>query len=121
LSADKQVELSIYLGKDLVRSYTTADLEKMGAAVERDAMAAESGIRGPENKTPMRAKYEVAGCFQVWNTNDYYFKLILPHPGNATGDGRPDAKELRFDIVTGKRCEVRRHAVENKEEMKLLD
>lgn len=73
LAVEKQIEFSFYLGEQLLRSYTTADLVKLGATVERDANAIEGGL-GSSSK---RAVYRVEGCKQAWNTNDYYFSVRL--------------------------------------------
>lgn len=93
LPAEKQTELSFYLGDRLLRSYTTADLAKLGAKVERDAYAIESGF----GVASTRAAYDVEGCEQAWSSNDYYFKVRLDNK-----------KALNFDILTGKLCRVER-------------
>jgi hypothetical protein len=91
LAIEKQTEFSFYLGGQLLRSYTTADLVKLGAKVERDAHAIEGGL-GVSSK---RAVYRVEGCKQAWNTNDYYFSVRLD-----------ETRTLAFDILTGNLCRV---------------
>ena len=91
LAIEKQIEFSFYLGDQFLRSYTTADLATLGAKVERDAHAIESGL-GVSSK---RAVYRVEGCKQAWNTNDYYFSVRLN-----------ESHTLNFDILTGKLCRV---------------
>jgi hypothetical protein len=87
LASDKQIEFSFYLGEQLLRSYTTDDLAKLGAKVDRDANAVERDL-GLDSK---RAVYRVEGCKQVWKTNDYYFNIRLD-----------ETRTLSFDIITGK-------------------
>jgi len=91
LAVEKQVEFSFYLGDQFLRSYTTADLVKLGAKVERDADALEAGL----DASSKRAVYRVEGCKQVWNTNDYYFSVRLD-----------ETRTLSFDILTGKLCRI---------------
>ena len=91
LTIEKQIEFGFYLGDQFLRSYTTADLVKLGAKLERDAHAIESGL-GVSSK---RAVYSVEGCKQAWNTNDYYFSVRLN-----------ESHTLNFDIVTGRLCRV---------------
>ena len=91
LAVEKQIEFSFYLGDQFLRSYTTADLVKLGAKVERDASAIEDGL-GASSK---RAVYRVEGCKQVWGTNDYYFSVRLD-----------ETQTLSFDILTGKLCRI---------------
>jgi hypothetical protein len=95
MDAEKQIEFSFYLGDRFLRSYTTADLVKLGAKVERDANAIEAGI-GSFSK---RAVYRVEGCKQVQGTNDYYFSVRLD-----------ESKSLWFDIMTGKLCQPEKDA-----------
>jgi hypothetical protein len=109
LAPDKQIELSFYLGNDLVKSYTTADLVKLGARLDYDGIAAERGITAVDGP-PKRAQYLVESCEQVWNTNDYYFRVKV-NPSDVT------PRILKFDIVTGKVCRVERVEGENKERM----
>ena len=94
LAIEKQIEFSFYLGDQFLRSYTTADLVKLGAKVERDAHAIEGGL-GASSK---RAVYRVEGCMQAWNTNDYYFSVRLD-----------EMQTLSFDILTGKLCRIEKH------------
>lgn len=83
---DEKIEFSFYLGDRLLRSYTTADLVKLGANVEQ---------RGKMGDSSKRAIYSVEGCKQVWNTNDYYFSVKLS-----------DAQTLCFDVLTGRLCRI---------------
>jgi len=91
LPPEKQIEFSFYLGELLLRSYTTADLMKLGAHVERDAVAMERGF----GASSRRAAYRVEGSNQVPGTNDYYFRVRLS-----------DAQTVCFDIITGRVCRV---------------
>jgi hypothetical protein len=94
LLADKQIEFSFYLGDQFLRSYTTHDLVKLGAKMERDWRANENGF----DASSKRAAYSVEGCKQAWNTNDYYFSVKLN-----------EAQTLNFDILTGKLCRVEKN------------
>ena len=91
LPIEKQIEFSFYLGRQFLRSYTTADLAKLGAKVQLDAQAVEDGL-GVSSK---RAVYRVEGCKQAWNTNDYYFSVRLD-----------ETQTLAFDILTGNLCRI---------------
>jgi hypothetical protein len=91
VAVEKQIEFSFYLGDQCLASYTTADLVKLGAKVELDAGAIEAGL----DASSKRAVYRVAGCKQVWNTNDYYFSVRLD-----------ETQALSFDILTGKLCRI---------------
>jgi hypothetical protein len=91
LPKGKQIEFSFYLGDQFLRSYTTADLVKLGAKLERDANARERGLNSK------RAAYHVEGCKQAWNTNDYYFSVRLN-----------ESHTLNFNILTGKLCRVKK-------------
>jgi len=91
LAVEEQIELSFYLGDQFLRSYTTADLVKLGAKVTSDRSAIERGF-GASSK---RAIYRVEGCKQVWNTNDYYFSVRLG-----------GTQILSFDVLTGKLCRI---------------
>ena len=55
LPVEKQIEFSFYLGDQFLRSYTTADLVKLGAKVELDANAVEAGL----DASSKRAVYRV--------------------------------------------------------------
>lgn len=81
---DKQIELSFYIGGKLLKSYTTADLVKLGARTARS-----SADLGP------RALYKPIACKQVPSTNDYYFGIDF---GNGT--------ILRFNVLNGKLCRL---------------
>jgi hypothetical protein len=94
LLAEKQVEFSFYLGDRLLRSYTTADLARLGANVVVDRRALEDG----HGLSARRAEYRVEGCKQVRCTNDYYFSVRL----DAT-------RALSFDIMTGKLCRIEKN------------
>ena len=91
LPAEKQIEFSFYLGDQFLRSYTTEDLVKLGAKIDRDGVALERGF----GVSSRRAVYHVEGCRQAWNTNDYYFSVRLD-----------ETQTLDFDILTGKLCRV---------------
>jgi hypothetical protein len=99
LASDKQIEFSFYLGEQLLRSYTTDDLAKLGAKVERDDNAIERGL-GLDSK---RAAYHVEGCEQAWNTNDYYFSIRLD-----------ETQTVSFDIITGKLCRVEKDGIKQR-------
>ena len=91
LPPEKQVEFSFYLGERHLKSFTTAELVKLGAKVRPDRIAIERG-RGI---SAIRAKYRLEGCKQVPRTNDYYFAVRLD-----------DTRTLSFDILTGKLCRI---------------
>ena len=78
---DKQIELSFYLGGKLLRSWSTADLQKLGVTVGR-AIEAEPMTR--------RAEFQLGGCEQIDNSNEYVFRVQF------TG-----GKKVSFDILTG--------------------
>ncbi len=75
---DKQVEINIYLGGSLLKSWTTSELQRVGAKVSKSAYGGE------------RADFEVVGCEQIPGTNQYVWVLRL-------GD-----KKVSLDILTGK-------------------
>ncbi|HEY5893199.1 MAG TPA: hypothetical protein VIT91_08215 [Chthoniobacterales bacterium] len=77
VALDKQVEISIYLGGKLLKSWTTAEFQSLGAKVERSHYGGE------------RAVFTVADCEQIPGTNEYAFVINL-------GD-----KKVSFDILTG--------------------
>lgn len=81
---DEQIELSFYLGGELLKTYTTSDLIKLGACVARTSVD-----RGPH------AEYKPIECRQVPGTNDYYFRIEL-------GDGTV----LRFNVLNGRLCRI---------------
>ena len=89
LPLEEQVEFSFYLGDELLQSYTTTDLVKLGATVGRDMAAFEGGL----SIDSKRARYRVEGCKQVQGTNDYYFLASLD-----------ETRTLSFDVLTGKLC-----------------
>jgi hypothetical protein len=91
LAIEKQIEFSFYLGDKFLRSYTTANLVKLGAKVEPDA----SAIEGDLGASSTRAVYHVEGCKQVWGTNDYCFSVKLD-----------ETRTLVFDILTGNLCRI---------------
>jgi hypothetical protein len=75
---DKQMEIGIYLGGKLLKSWTTAEFQSLGAKVERS-------VHGGE-----RAVFTVAGCEQIPGTNEYVFVVSFGE------------KKVSFDILTGK-------------------
>jgi hypothetical protein len=77
IASDKQVEISIYLGGKLLKSWTTAEFQGLGAKVERSVYGGD------------RAVFTVAGCEQIRGTNEYIFVV-------GFGD-----KKVSFDILTG--------------------
>jgi hypothetical protein len=77
-SPDKQVEFGFYLGGTLLKSWTTAELNKLGAEVS------------PSHYGGERAVFQVLGCEQIPGTNEYVFTIQL---------GKD--KKLSFDILTG--------------------
>ena len=78
---DKQIELSFYLGGKLLRSWSTADLQKLGATV---------GWATEEEPMTRRAQFQVGGWEQIDNSNEYVFSVQF-----AGG------KKVSFDILTG--------------------
>ncbi len=79
-SPDKQVELTFHLGGKLLKTWTTADLVRLGAEVglsDRDGGG-------------KRAEFQVVGCEQIPGTNQYVFTIQLVK-----------GKKLSFDILTG--------------------
>ena len=91
LPPEKQVEFSFYLGEKLLRSWTTADLTRLGAGTGTGKMSTGGHKRGP------RAVYHVEGCIQAHNTNDYYFSVRLN-----------EKTVLAFDVLTGGLVRVER-------------
>lgn len=77
-SPEKQVELSFYLGSKFLKSWTTAELKRLGAEVSPNPYGAK------------RAVFQVVGCEQIPNTNEYVFILQF---------GKD--KKVSFDILTG--------------------
>jgi hypothetical protein len=77
-SLDKQVELRFYLGGKHLKSWTTAQLQGLGAEVS---------VGKPGGRI---AIFEVVGCEQVPRTNEYVFTVQI---------GKE--KKLSFDILTG--------------------
>ena len=77
-SLDKQVEFSFYLGGKFLKSWTTADLQRLGVEISPNANGAK------------RAVFQVAGCEQIPNSNHYVFMLQF---------GKD--KTISFDILTG--------------------
>ncbi len=76
-ASDKQVEIGIYLGGKLLKSWTTAEFQSLGAKVERSSHGGE------------RAVFTVAGYEQIPGTNEYIFVVIFAD------------KKVSFDILTG--------------------
>jgi hypothetical protein len=77
VAPDKQVEISICLGGKLLKSWTTAEFQSLGAKVERSHYGGE------------RAVFTVAGCEQIPGTNEYIFVVSF-------GD-----KKVSLDVLTG--------------------
>jgi len=77
-SLDKQVELRFYLGGKLLKSWTTAQLQALGADV---------GMSRPGGRM---ARFQVLGCEQIPGTNEFAFTVQI---------GKE--KKLSFDILTG--------------------
>lgn len=73
--------MSLHLGGELLHSYTTQDLVKMGA---RTAPSFKEVDR-------TRALFRVVGCEQVPQTNEYGFVIDLG-----------DSKRVSLDIPTGR-------------------
>jgi hypothetical protein len=80
-SPDKQIELSFYLGGKLLKSWSTTDLQKLGATVDW-AKAEKPMVRG--------AEFQLGGWEQIDNSNEYVFSVQF-----AGG------KKVSFDILTG--------------------
>jgi hypothetical protein len=76
-AGEKKVELSFYLGGSLLKSWTTADLVKLGA----ETMISHRGEQ---------AVARILDCEQIPGTNQYVFHVLLG--GNKT---------ISFDILTG--------------------
>lgn len=119
---EEQIELSFYLGEKFLKSYTTADLLKMGARAKHS-----QGEAGRENASAgQRGAYTAGGCRQVWNTDGYYFVIKLNDDMKVTGDGEKelendDDKELKFDILTGRPCRVENDSQKQRGRMVFLD
>jgi hypothetical protein len=77
-SPAKQVEIGFYLGGTLLKSWTTAELKKLGAEVSPSEYGGE------------RALFQVLDCEQIPGTNKYVFTIQL---------GKD--KKVSFDILTG--------------------
>ena len=75
---DRQIEFSFYLGGKLLKSWTTADLNRLGAKVSPSFYGGE------------RAVFYVLGCEQIPQTNEYVFAIQV---------GKD--KKVSFDILTG--------------------
>ena len=74
---DQQIEFSFYLGGKLLKSWTTADLNRFGAEVSPSFYGGE------------RAVFQILGCEQIPRTNEYVFAIQL---------GKD--KKVSFDILT---------------------
>lgn len=74
----KQEEFAFYLGGKQLAQYSTADLERLGAAI------------GQERGGGKRAQFNVIGAQQVPGTNEYDFVISI------------GAKEIHFNVLTGK-------------------
>ena len=75
---DQQIEFSFYLGGKLLKSWTTADLNRLGAEVSPSFYGGE------------RAVFQVLGCEQVPRTNEYIFSIKIAKDNKVS-----------FDILTG--------------------
>ncbi len=78
IALEKQVEFSFHLGGKLLKSWTTADLKKLVSEIY------------PDRPFGQRADFNVLGCEQIPNTNEYVFTIRLEFD-----------KKLSFDILTG--------------------
>ncbi len=78
---DQQVELGFYLGGRHLKSWTTAELQALGATV--------AAIR-EDNPPGKFAEFQLLGCEQIDNSNEYVFTVQF--------SGR---KKAAFDILTG--------------------
>lgn len=80
-SPEKQMELSFYLGGKFLRSWSTAELEKLGIP---------AGLAMEETSGARRAFFQFLGWKQIDNSNEYVFSI-----------GFSDGKRASFDILTG--------------------
>jgi len=80
-SPDKQIELSFYLGGKLLRSWSTTDLQKLGATVDW-VRAEKPMVRG--------AEFQLGGWEQIDNSNEYVFSVQFS-----------GGKKVSFDVLTG--------------------
>lgn len=78
LAIEAQVELSLYVGGELVRHVTTADLKRLGAPADLSSPSTE------------RARFQMLSCEQVPGTNDYVYNIRLG-----------DDKIISLNILTG--------------------
>jgi hypothetical protein len=80
---EHQVELSFYLGGQLLRSYTTSDLIRLGAEPRR--------LRDSSGRSQWRrAEFTPGECEQVPGTNTYVFTILVAND-----------RRIAFDITTG--------------------
>ena len=84
-SPEKQVELSFYLAEKHLKSWTTAELQTLGA--KADWMKEEDPIT-------RAAGFELLDWEQIENSNEYVFTVRL-------FDGTPGGKKVAFDVLTG--------------------
>ena len=84
-SSEKQVELCFYLGENHLKSWTTAELQKLGANAD---------WRKEEDPITRAAAFELLDWEQIENSNEYVFTVRL-------FDGTPTGKKVAFDVLTG--------------------
>jgi hypothetical protein len=84
-SPEKQVELSFYLGEKHLRSWTTAELQTLGAKAD---------WRVEEDPITRAAGFELLEWEQVENSNENVFTVRL-------FDGTAAGKKVAFDVLTG--------------------
>jgi hypothetical protein len=78
---ERQIELSFYLRFKLLKAWSTADLQKLGATVDWIKV---------ERPMTRWAEFQLAGWEQIDNSNEYVFSVQF------TG-----GKKVSFDILTG--------------------
>jgi len=78
---DERIELSFYLGGKHLKSWSTADLQKLGTTVGW-VKAEKPMVRG--------AEFQLDGWEQIDNSNEYVFSVQFA-----------DGKKVSFDILTG--------------------
>ena len=84
-SPEKQVELRFYLGDKHLKSWTTAQLQALGAPLH---------WRTEDDPITRAAAFELLEWQQIDNSNEYVFTIRL-------ADGTPAGKVVAFDILTG--------------------
>ena len=83
-SPEKQVELRFYLGDKHLKSWTTAQLQALGAPLH---------WRTEDDPITRAAAFELLEWQQIDNSNEYVFTIRL-------ADGTPAGKVVAFDILT---------------------